>query len=933
MVYPFVPPNLPLTVATFPSASVVSTPSTPAVGEQVKQTKSEDSQPTQTKSPQLNRAIAVKKEKVENPPERFPPEFTPDPGVNSAKSLGSGLAVGFPLLPTQVSATQTTSVQPRPTQIISSQSTKQSINRSGDSQFIPVVSQNLVNQNLTNQNLVNNNLDNHNLIHKNQTNQNTGNNQPSRNQKLNPRTPNTDTGSTTPQNNSFNEPVALKFPAKSPQSNPNSQQSSQLGKSSPNTPGQPLRIKFSTKVNNENPRPSTIEFKSRSEVEGTPSTIDFSPNSNSNSTNKNPSNTPTENQTPSPNPNTNPNTTTPTTPADPEARRIIEVIADRQEYDEQRRVVTAEGRVNVRFDGALMVADRVQVNLDNLIAVGDGNVALTRGEQLLQGARFVYNFIQDSGEIQRGSGEIFIPSAGTDLSFTPSVAGGVPRQSLSDRLLQQQRLTGVSSPGGIDINLGGRADATNINPPREGGQVRRVRFEAAKIDFFPRGWQAEDVRLTNDPFSPPELEVRANRVTLTRVSPLEDRVRTQGQRLVFDQGFSLPIPRNEQVIDRRERDATPAIVSPGFDGEDRGGLFFERQFNPINTATTQLSVTPQFFAQRAIGDNDGLASLFGLKSQLRAVFSPRSRVDGRAVFDTLELDDLENNLRANLRFQQAIGEQNRPHVFNLDFNYRDRLYNGTLGFQRVQSSFGGVILSPLIPLGRSGLNLTYQAGAQYINARTDRLDLLEPIRDDDLISLGRFQGNAKIFGAIPIWRGKQLTATPTTGVKYTPNPLLPYLNAFGEINGTTTFYTSGDSQNTLIGTIGLDGQIGNFSKPFLDYTGFRLSYSQGLRDGTSPFLFDRAVDTRLLNFGIVQQIYGPFRLGFQTSINLDNGRSSSTEYSLEYSRRSYGIILRYNPVLELGGISFRISDFNWTGGTDPFSGGDFTPVVGGVEQR
>jgi hypothetical protein len=64
--------------------------------------------------------------------------------------------------------------------------------------------------------------------------------------------------------------------------------------------------------------------------------------------------------------------------------RVVEVIADRQEYDEQRRIVTADGNVVVRFDGAVIDADSLHINLDNLIAVGEGNVALTRGNQVLQ---------------------------------------------------------------------------------------------------------------------------------------------------------------------------------------------------------------------------------------------------------------------------------------------------------------------------------------------------------------------------------------------------------------------------------------------------------------------------------------------------------------------------------------------------------------------
>lgn len=133
---------------------------------------------------------------------------------------------------------------------------------------------------------------------------------------------------------------------------------------------------------------------------------------------------------------------------------------------------------------------------------------------------------------------------------------------------------------------------------KTGGQVRRVRFEAGRIDFYARGWQARDVRLTNDPFSPPELEIRADTVTLTREAPLRDRIKTQRQRLVFDRGFSVPIPKNEQVIDRRERDVTPGLFSIGYDGDQRGGVYIERSFKPIDTEGVTFSLTPQFYPKK-----------------------------------------------------------------------------------------------------------------------------------------------------------------------------------------------------------------------------------------------------------------------------------------------------------------------------------------------
>jgi hypothetical protein len=688
---------------------------------------------------------------------------------------------------------------------------------------------------------------------------------------------------------------------------------------------QPIQIEFNAQESANQPsKPSTLDFEPRRSTTQLPT-----PNSN------------TQQQSA---PTSQPNTTTgqqsqpagQNTPANTpqQTRRVIEVVADRQEYDQQRRVVTAEGHVIVRMDGSILDADRLQVNLDNLIAVGEGNVALTRGDQVLRGQRFTYNFIQDSGQLIEGRGEIYIPTAQKDLAFLPTdvTTGGVPQTPLSDRIRSSQPLQ-VTNRGGINFTVGGARNASNLPGQKQGGTVKRLRFEAAKIDFYPRGWQARDARITNDPFSPPELVLRADKVTLTRESPLQDKIKTQHQRLVFDQGVSVPIPKDEQTIDRSERNVTPAIAAVAYDGTDRGGFYVERGFKFINQPGASFSITPQILLQKAVQNLGNVSDLFGVKTKLNFVLSPQTIIQGTGQLTSLDFSKVEDNLRASLRLRQSVGDPRNPYRLTVEYSYRDRLYNGSLGFQTVQSSAGGVITSPIIPLGKSGLNLSYQAGAQYINANTDRQDLLKPIRDNNRISLGRLQGSIALSRGIPLWRGKPLPPTPTGGLRYTPTPLTPFLNAYAGVTGTSSYYTSGDNQSTLTGTVGLTGQFGHFSRPYLDYTAFVFSYSQGLNSGLSPFLFDRAVDTKVLTVGITQQIYGPFRFGFQTSVNLDTGRSTSTDYVLEYSRRTYGITLRYNPDLQLGGISFRISDFNWTGGTDPFSDtSEVKSVVNGVRR-
>ena len=606
---------------------------------------------------------------------------------------------------------------------------------------------------------------------------------------------------------------------------------------------------------------------------------------------------------------------------------ILELKADRQEYDQLRQIFTAEGRVSLRFRGALLTGDRLQVNLLNRLTVAEGNVTLTRGDQVLRGQRFRYNLIQEEGTVEQASGEIFIPSAGTDLNPnlpTNITAGVVPVGSVGDRTFATQN--NVSQAGGARLVVGSQQNASGATVvPQAGGTVRRLRFEAAQIEFYPEGFQANNIRITNDPFSPPELELRADRAVLKRVSPLRDEIRTTRNRLVFDQGFTLPLPNRTIVLDRNQR--SPALFNFGYDGEDRGGVFVEREINVLPQSPIEFTVTPQFFVQRAIQDRSNIGNLFGLRTRVAARVTPRTVIRGDAVLTSLDFSRVENTLRGSLRAQQFIG----THTLSLEASYRDRLFNNSLGFQDVQSSIGALFFSPIVPIGKTGINLSYQVGFQYVNAETDRVDLLPPVRANNRISLGRFQASAALSRGFTLWQGTTLPATPDQGLKYSPTPVRPYVAVAVGLTGVGTAYSNGDSQNSLSAAVSLLGQFGHFSRPFLDYTAFNITYSQAFRAGLSPFLFDRIADDRILYAGITQQLYGPFRIGFQTAYNVQTGREISTDYFLEYKRRTYGVSLRYNPVQQLGSVGFEISDFNWTrGSTEPFSGSGVIPVEGGV---
>ncbi|MEO1208947.1 MAG: DUF3769 domain-containing protein [Cyanobacteria bacterium J06638_20] len=603
---------------------------------------------------------------------------------------------------------------------------------------------------------------------------------------------------------------------------------------------------------------------------------------------------------------------------------VLELDADSQDFDTVRNVFVAEGNVELRFRQAILTADRVRVNLNTRQAVADGNVVFRRGQQLLLGDRLDYNLTQATGNITGIRGEIFLPSTGTDLTVLPNDASvsarpGIPLDEALD--LEARQDAPVATGEGIEFGVG-------TEELQLGGELRRLRFEAESAVFFPEGWQATNVRITNDPFSPPELELRSPDVTYRRLSPLRAEIIARNPVLVFDQEFRLPLFQERIIIDNRRRDNNNPLFDIGFD-DDLGGLFLRRPFNVITTTRARFTVSPLFLVQRALEDNGANPfdpSSWGAQLRFNYDIGPTTRLRARALFESLEFETNED-IRANVQLIQRLG----THQLTLEYAYRNEFFNGSLGEREVLSSIGGVLTSPRYLLGDTGINLTYQAGLQYVTAESNRRALLDDGVRRDEVSLLRTQASATLSRSFRLWRGRPLPRTREEGLRFSPTPVVPFLNLVTSLRGTATYYSNGDTQSSLRGSIGLRGQLGHFSRDFFDYTGFNITFTEALVGGQSPFFFDRDVDRTTLSFGILQQIVGPIRAGFQSTFNLDTGREINTVYRLQYFRRTYSINLNFSPIREEGSLTLQINDFDWRQPRDPFAGGSgATDVEGGV---
>lgn len=595
----------------------------------------------------------------------------------------------------------------------------------------------------------------------------------------------------------------------------------------------------------------------------------------------------------------------------------LRVLADRQTFDPQRQVVTANGDVLVQFGTDQLASERLWVNLNNRYLRAEGDVFFNRNEQILEGDVATYNLLQGSGTLTNGRGALQVRTVGEDFSATFPNDLAATTDPIDYRLQEQGTISEVTSPGGLSLTTDSRERIFG----GEQGDIGRIRFETSELSFDADGWYGQDVRLTNDPFSPPELEFRGSQVRLTPINEEEDELCIDNPRVVFDQGLTIPILRRCYLLQRGRLPANafnPLPTNIGYDNRDRDGLFIERELATVPVGSLQLSVSPQFYISRWLNsDNGGLADLsnFGLVARLRGTVGDNTTVRGVLNLPGLDLNNFTERARGSLRVQRPLG----THRLGLEYTYRDRLFNGSLGFQDVQTSLGFLIESPLMTLGNTRINLSYQASGQYVVANTDRRELLDPGQRIGLTSLMRFQGAVDLRRGFTLWQGEPKPSTPDQGLRYSPRPIVPFLSLITGLRGVATYYTSGDLQESLEARVTLAGQLGHHVRNYFDYTQFNIGLSSRLIGGdTSPFLFDRTVDQNVISGGITQQIYGPILAGFQTAFNLSNGQEIDTSFTLEYRRRTYGLLVRYSPTQETGFLGFRLSDFNWTGRSPRF---------------
>jgi hypothetical protein len=553
------------------------------------------------------------------------------------------------------------------------------------------------------------------------------------------------------------------------------------------------------------------------------------------------------------------------------------------------------------------------------------------------------------------------PPALEALLSQPSAAAAAAQPEEQQQQPLEQRVEGVRFRQALDTSIklslvavidsdedtntsGPRGASVYRRPKPSRGKLNRLRFQASQLEIRGNRWSAREVAFTNDPFTPAQSWTIGYAVEAQFEDAGITRIRAQRSRILLSNRLAVP-GINSAVIGEEALQFTLDT-----DKRDRDGIYLGYNLPTLRIGERgKLNLQPQFMLQRAIRGrtesytapgkslagpqvNQSLQAgdLFGLTGVLDLPID-RFRLQADTSLSTFSPDNLAAGTRSIVRLSTPLGlgghSTSQGQLFG---TYRERVYNGSLGLQTVVYSYGGQLEGSLrfnpdpADPGDDRRRTPYVGPVELdwrAVAGTYQASLFER---NQLDTQWRGRLNAGVTSSLRLWEARldperhQLAA-----LRYSAEPVRPGLNLNFGVAGSLAGYEDGAHQNTLTLFGGPALTLGRFRQPWFDYTQVGLLLGGTLRDGRSPFGFDRAVDLGTLSFRAAQQLYGPLVLEAGATVNIDSnsrfyGDLSYSYVELKLHQRSYELGVYYSPYDRIGGIRIRLNDFNFSGSGTPF---------------
>ena len=466
------------------------------------------------------------------------------------------------------------------------------------------------------------------------------------------------------------------------------------------------------------------------------------------------------------------------------------------------------------------------------------------------------------------------------------------------------------------------------------GTISRWRMQANRITVTPDGWRADRAAFSNDPYTPAQAWMDAEGV-VAKLEPNGDLViQSSRNQLILEDRLPIPIQRNQRFEKNKKVENAWVLSS---DGEDRDGAYIGYNAKPINVGKNgTLRLQPQFMVRRALdGSTDSyilpgqsagdpassqptrIGDLFGLLARLEST-ALGFKVDATADISTFDPSNFANGTRS---WGNVSRELRLPWIGSTTARgfaaYRYRVWNGSLGEQDVYSAVGVSLeqAQSLPNWGRLSNQLYWRAGIGNFQA--------DEFQSTNLAELWRGSFFASLNSQLPLWTGKPVTPVTDSSSRYTPTPIVPGLTLNTNTTVSLAYFGDGSRQNLISFSGGPTLTLGRLQRNVLDYTQFTITGGGTLREGASPFSFDRAVDLATVGIGLTQQIVGPLLLSGGIGLNVDAsseffGDTVDSYVELRWQRRAYELAVYYSPYQQLGGIRVKLNDFNFRGTGVPF---------------
>jgi hypothetical protein len=466
------------------------------------------------------------------------------------------------------------------------------------------------------------------------------------------------------------------------------------------------------------------------------------------------------------------------------------------------------------------------------------------------------------------------------------------------------------------------------------GTISRWRLQANRLTVTPKGWQADRAAFTNDPYTPAQSWVDASGVVAHQEANGDLVIQAKSNQLILEDRLPIPLQRNQRFEKDRQVENRWVMA---VDSEDRDGFYLGYNLKPLEVGKEgTLNLQPQFMVRRAL---DGTTSSYVLpgkpvgssaKSQptrigdlfgLLAQFDTRVlglNVDLVGDFSTFDPSNFANGTRSwgdiSRSFNLPVLGKTTARGFGA---YRYRVWNGSLGEQDVYSALGASLeqTRDLPNLGNISNRMFWRAGFGNFQGTE--------FTSTNLADLWRASVYGSINSRLPLWTGKPLNPGMEIATRFSPTPVIPGLTLNTNLNMNLAYYGDGSSQQAFSISGGPTITLGHLQKNAFDYTQFTVTGGGTLRQGVSPFSFDRIVDLSTLGLGLTQQLVGPLMFSGGVGVNVDPssefyGDVVDSYVELRWQRRAYELAIYYSPYQGIGGVRVKLNDFNFRGTGVPF---------------